>query len=350
GGSPGWDDAGIVPNPGAVVVSEVMSHSHGVAPDWVELYNTTDQPVNMGGWFLSDSDSNVMKYEIAADTVIEAGQYFVFYEDVNFGDPNDPGCHIAFAFSENGEEVCLSSGLDNDGNLTGYREVEDFGACESDVSFGRYYKGSTGNYNFVAMDSNTPGFANSYPRVGPVVINEIMYNPDWPVGSLYEDERFEYIELYNITGSDVNLYDEEGIPWKFSDGIEFAFPADANLPAHGYLLVVKDPAAFAWRYGGAPPGVQVFGSYDGKLSNSGEKLELSAPGDVDEFDTRYYIRVDRINYSDGSHPEDCPGNVDLWPKAPDGGGQSLSRLFGHLYGNDPNNWGSKAPSPGGANP
>ncbi|MHC4575718.1 MAG: lamin tail domain-containing protein, partial [Planctomycetota bacterium] len=38
GGSPGWDDAGIVPNPGAVVVSEVMSHSHGVAPDWVELY------------------------------------------------------------------------------------------------------------------------------------------------------------------------------------------------------------------------------------------------------------------------------------------------------------------------
>jgi hypothetical protein len=349
GGSPGWDDSGIVPNPGAVVINEVMAHSH-LLPDWVELYNTTGGSIDIGGWFLSDSDSNLMKYEIAAGTSIPSGGYLLFYEDANFGNPNDPGSHIPFAFSENGEEVCLSSGLDANGHLTGYREVEDFGASDSNVSIGRYYKASTDNYNFVAMDNNTPGFVNAYPEVGPIVINEIMYHPNWPNNSPYDNEKYEYVELYNITGADVNLYDEDSIPWKFTDGIEFTFPTDANVPASGYLLLVKDPVAFEWRYGSMPAGVEVLGPYDGKLNNGGEKLELSMPGDVDDFGTRYYIRVDRVNYSDGSHPEDCPGGVDLWPVEADGGGESLNRLLANRYGNDPNNWDANSPSPGQAAP
>ncbi len=349
GGSPGWNDSGIIPNPGAVVINEVMAHSH-LAPDWIELYNNAAGAIDIGGWFLSDSDSNLMKYEIAAGTTIEAGQYLVFYEDANFGNPNDPGCNIPFALSENGEEACLSSGLDANGHLTGYREVEDFGASDSNVSFGRYYKGSTGNHNFVAMDYNTPDELNAYPKVGPIVINEIMYHPDWPENSPYENEKFEYVELYNITDSDVNLYDEDSIPWKFTDGIDFTFPADTNIPGYGYLLVVNDPEAFAWRYGSMPPGVEVLGPYDGKLNNGGEKLEISMPGDVDEFGTRYYIRVDRVNYSDGSHPEDCPGGIDLWPTEADGDGSSLTRIDPNLYGNDPNNWGANIPSPGEVGP
>lgn len=146
----------------------------------------------------------------------------------------------------------------------------------------------------------------------------------------------------------MNLYDEEGNPWKFTDGIDFTFPADANIPAYSYLLVVKDPEAFAWRYGSIP-GIQVFGPYDGKLSNAGEKLELSMPGDIDEFGTRYYIRVDRINYSDSTHPEDCLGGADLWPAAADGGGKSLSRPFSQHYGNEPFNWQAASPTPGTAN-
>jgi hypothetical protein len=234
--------------------------------------------------------------------------------------------------------------------LTGYREVEDFGASDSNVSFGRYYKGSTGNYNFVAMDYNTPDGLNAYPKVGPIVINEIMYHPDWPGSSPYENEKFEYIELFNITSADVNLYDEEDNPWKFTDGIDFNLPADTNIPGYGYLLVVNDPEAFAWRYGSMPPGVEVLGPYDGKLNNGGEKLEISMPGDIDEFGTRHYIRIDRVNYSDGSHPEDCPGGVDLWPTQADGAGKSLARLDPNLYGNDPNNWDAGNPSPGTANP
>ncbi|MHC4687915.1 MAG: hypothetical protein ACYTEW_26950 [Planctomycetota bacterium] len=69
------------------------------------------------------------------------------------------------------------------------------------------------------------------------------------------------------------------------------------------------------------------------------------PGDEDAG-TRYYIRVDRVSYSDGSHPEDCPGGVDFWPTEPDGNGLSLTRIDPNLYGNDPNNWQAASPSPG----
>jgi len=345
GGSPGTDDDGLLPNPGTIAINEVMTHSHGTDPDWIELYNTTAETVDIGGWYLSDNDDddpNRVKYRIAAGTTIPAYGYLLFYEDANFGlTASDPGRLIGFAFSENGEEVCLSSSLGTD--LAGYREMEDFGASETGVSFGRYFKSSTGNHNFVAMDSNTPGAANAYPKISPIVINEIMYNP------ITANQHEEYIELYNRTGSSVTLYDYvEGLPWKFTDGIDYTFPAspdEVTLGPGGYLLLAKDPCDYLLWYGS--PGVQLLGPYDGKLANGGDKLELSKPGDVDEFNNRCYIRIDRVNYSDGSHPQDCPGNVDLWPTEPDGGGASLSRLFPQYYANDPNNWGiDDPPTPG----
>jgi hypothetical protein len=253
GGSPGADDSGILPNPGAVVINEVLAHSHGGVPDWIELYNTTGGAIDLSGWFLSDSDSNVMKYEIAAGTVLGSDQYLVLYEDVNFGDQNDPGCHIPFALSENGETACLWSTIDS--NLTGYREVEDFRASDTNVSIGRHYKASTDNYNFVALESSTPGTANAGPKVGPIAISEIMYHPPWPPNSPYDNQKYEYMELVNITGSDVVLYDyNEQEPWKFTDGIDFTFPSEPpfTLPAGGSVLVVKDPEAFAWLYPSVP--------------------------------------------------------------------------------------------------
>ncbi len=346
GGSPGQDDSGIIFNPGAIVINEVLAHSHAEASDWIELYNTTGTAIDIGGWFLSDSNDNLFKYEIANGTTIGPNGYLVLYEDLNFGNANDPGSYEPFALSENGERLYLSS-AEND-VLTGYRNVEDFGASETGVSFGRYYKSSTGNYNFVAMDENTPGSANAYPKVGPIVISEIMYNPNWPDRGSYTNDQYEYIELYNISAEPVTLYDyDKGEPWKFTDGIEFIFPADVpvTIPAGGYLLIVKKPAAFSWRYSAVPAEI-IFGPYDGKLSNAGESLELSMSGDVDKEGMRQYIRVDRVNYSDGSHPENCPGSIDLWPIEANGQGKSLARNVLTDYDNDPDNWIATFPSPG----
>ncbi|MHC4495519.1 MAG: lamin tail domain-containing protein, partial [Planctomycetota bacterium] len=346
GGSPGQDDSGILPNPGAVVINEVLAHSHDEASDWIELYNTTGTAIDIGGWFLSDSKDRLFKYEIAGGTIIEPHAYLVFQQDLNFGNANDPGVIEAFALSENGEQLYLSSA--QNGMLTGYRDVQDFGASATGVAFGRYYKSSTGNYNFVAMDHNTPDSANAQPKVGPIVISEIMYNPDWPVGSPYTNDQYEYVELYNISAEPVTLYsDDNGESWKFTDGIEFVFPSDLPviIPAGEYLLAVKNPAAFSWRYPTVPL-EKILGPYDGKLSNAGEKVELGIPGDLDESGERHYIRIDRVAYNDGSLPEDSPDSVNLWPAEADGRGKSLTRKILADYGNDPDNWFASSPSPG----
>lgn len=346
-GSPGWDDSGIVPNPGEVVINEIMAHSD---TNWVELRNTTASAIDISGWYLSDSNSNVMKYRFAAGTSIAANGYLVVYENSNFG-PNssDPGRLIPFALSENGNTVCLTSALDAYSKLTGYRETEDIGASETGVSFGRYYKASTNSYDFVPMDYDTLGYANAYPKIGPIVITEIMYHPDWPTTGSYANDEYEYIELHNTSDTAVTLYDSvENLPWKFTNGIDYTFaspPGAITIAAGAKILVVRNVEAFRARYPSVPTGI-IFGPYSDWLANDSEQLELSKPGNVDELGVRHYIRIERVDYSDGRHPNGEPGDVDLWPTGADGLGNSLTRTSTTQYGNDPSNWTAATPTPG----
>ena len=187
------------------------------------------------------------------------------------------------------------------------------------------------------MSSETFGTVNSYPEVGPIVISEIMYHPDWLTGSLYNNEEFEYIEITNITGSAVPLYeniDGQNIGWRFTEGIDYTFPVGTEISGNGSIVISRNSAAFLARYG-----VAAFDEYDGKLSNSGEKLELSKPGDriVEAGQYYYYIRVDRVNYSDGAD------GGDPWPADADGSGKALVRKVLSDYGNDPDNWQADVP-------
>ena len=86
--------------------------------------------------------------------------------------------------------------------------------------------------------------------------------------------------------------------------------------------------------------------FDKKLNDDGEKLDLSIPGDLDNEGVRQYIRIDRLDYSDGANPDDFPGNIDPWPTGPDGAGWSLTRINPAAYGNNASNWQAAAPTPG----
>ena len=343
GGSPGYDDAGGVPELGAVVINEVLANSTGGEPDWIELHNTTNQAIDIGGWFLSDEGDNLTKYEIAAGVTLPAGGYLVFDQDRHFDNDDDPGCHDGFALSRDGETVYLHSGA---GGLTGYSEQEKFDASDPGVSLGRYLK-STGTYNFVALSVPTPGAENAYPHVGPVVITEIMYHPD-------EAGDAEYVELLNISDAAVTLYDAvRDAPWRFTDdpddpGVEFLFPTDppVTLAPGEYLVLAKDADLVATKYA-VPANAQIFAWGTGNLANGSEKIQLSKPGDEDD-DERQWLRVDRVVYSDGSRPEDFPSGTDPWPAAADGQGSSLTRTEPTTYGNDPVNWIAASPSPGQA--
>lgn len=343
GGSPGYDDSGDITGLGAVVINELMANPESGMPDWIELYNGTDHAIDLGGWFISDDAEVLTRYEIPSGTVITADGYVVFYGDESFGNEDAPGCHEAFGLSRNGETVYVHSGAD--GVLTGYSDEEKFDASEVGVSLGRYRK-STGAYNFVALSRATPEAANAEPAVGPVVITEIMYNP---AGS----GDAEYVELTNISDAPVTLYDEaRSTPWRFTDdpdnpGIELFLPTEEPvvLAAGESLVLTKDLASFSFAYS-APVGVRVLAWGAGKLANGSEKVQLSKPGDADGEDGRHWIRVDRVVYSDGGHPEDFVAGVDPWPVAADGGGSALGRINATAYGNDPANWRATEPSPG----
>jgi len=112
-----------------------------------------------------------------------------------------------FALSSKGDEVYLFSG-DAGGNLTGYYHGFGFGASTNGVSFGRVVV-LLGGEDFAAQQSNTLGAANSGPRVGPVVITEVLYEPV-PImegTNAVDDTLNEFIELENITSEAVPLFD-----------------------------------------------------------------------------------------------------------------------------------------------
>ena len=342
-GSPGSDNPTNVVANGAVVISEVLTHSDGYPSDWIELCNTTGSAVGIGRWYLSDDPKELKKYRIAEGTSIPPYGYKVFTQDDNFGSSaNDSGRLVGFGMSELGEGVYLSSGADGD-LAGGYSVGEKFGAATRDVTFGRHVKSAAEDYDvdFIAMESVTFGTANSGPVVQDVVINEIMYNP-----SLTHDVIGEFIELKNTTGFAIGLFDlrNPSNTWKFTKGVDFTFPTGVSIPAGGYILIVRtDPDIFRAVYPSVPEGVQVYGPFiNSKLENDGEKIELSMPNDPELGGFVPYVRVEQVNYSDGSHPVDD----DPWPISADGEGDSLNRVSAASFSNDAGNWSGSNLTPG----
>src|SRR6185436_10180596 len=77
-GGPGAADPGV--NPGAVVVNEVFVDPADPSKSWIELYNSTNGDVNIGGWFLSDVKSSLTKYQIPGTVMVPANEYKVLMQ------------------------------------------------------------------------------------------------------------------------------------------------------------------------------------------------------------------------------------------------------------------------------
>ena len=68
--------------PPGIVINEILARTDApvVTSDTVELYNPTAEAIDMGLWWISDSDQNLFKYQIPAGTVLNPGQYLVLNE------------------------------------------------------------------------------------------------------------------------------------------------------------------------------------------------------------------------------------------------------------------------------
>jgi spore coat protein CotH len=304
GGTAGADDTFTVPAPGSIAFNEVLAHSNAPAGSRIELFNTTGSALDISGWYLSNDPLDITKYHLPSISPF-SGLGLVL-EEQTYGS--------SFELSAHGGQLILTA-ADGAGTQLGYQTAITYGASDLETTQGPYTN-SVGDEDIVVLATPTLGATNSGPRVGPVVINEVHYNP--ATGFV------EFIELRNPTASSISLNG-----WSFSAGVNYAF-GDVSMAPGGYLLVVPvDPATFS-----APPGVPVVGPYTGVLDNGGENLSLVRAGDVGQF-----VVVDRVRYDDTSP----------WPTSPDGTGPSLSRLSATSFTNDPNNWGPGSTTPGAAN-
>ncbi len=344
-----------------VVINEVLTHTDVPLEDAIEIQNIGTNTVNIGDWFISDSESVLKKFRVATGTTLGSGAFKVFYE-TNF---NAGGNGTNFTLnSAHGDSVYLSQ-ADGAGNLTGYRTQTSFGAAQNGVSFGRFP--TSVGVDFVAMAQRTfgvdnpasvaqfrtgTGLTNSDPKIGPVILNEVMYHPSSGVGSnAVELADEEFVELHNVTGSPVPMFDSARPTngWQLSGGASFTFTSNHTIAAQGYLVLVNfNPAtnasavaAFQAKYGAAGP---LVGPLGGRLDNGGEEITLSrpdAPQQAPQPDAGFVpmILVDRVVY----------GDLAPWPLAADGGGASLQRLADSLYGNEPLNWKAEPATAGTTN-
>ncbi len=328
-GSPGADETSAYAAD-AIVVNELLAHrtdEPGALGDWVEFYNTTSSPIDVGGWYVSNDDKNLKKFQIPAGNVIPAHGYKAFNWRDNFGSTANAGCMTPFTFGELGGDVYLTSAVA--GALTDFQASESFGSSDTGITFGRYIK-STGGKDFVATSSPTYEMPNSPPAVGPVVINEIYYHPT--------AGKDAFIELKNISAQTAPLYDpaHPQNTWHLAEGVELTFPPGASIPPGGYALIVNiDPAYFRTKYG-VSASVPIFGPYLYELDKGGDTIELKYPDDPQPDGKVPYDRMDQITYEDGG----------LWPKTADGFGASLNRIVATAYGNDAANWTAGQPTPG----
>ncbi len=267
GGSPG------VANPSAVEAEDpglrFNEVSGGGADAWIELVNAGDAPADLADFVVAPAMGAEATLPMGS---LMPGELALLTLDT-LGLQAEPGERL-FLYAPEKSLV-----LDGVGLTADPRARDDAGT--------RWY----------FPDPPTPGAANAPLVPGTVVINEIMYNHapiHFPgVPPLASEE--EWLELYNAGSEAVEIGG-----WSLVDAVTFQFPADTSLPAGGYLVVARDASTLSLQV----PGVPVVGDFDGKLSNSRERIALlDACGNL----------VDELRYADGGR----------WPAWADGGGSSL---------------------------
>ena len=103
------------PAVGSLLINEVLASNdsllfdlNGEDDDWIELVNTTNTPIDLAGFYLSDNPLNLMAWVFPAGTSIPANGYLLVWADK---DTLQQGLHANFKISADGEYVYLSHGF-----------------------------------------------------------------------------------------------------------------------------------------------------------------------------------------------------------------------------------------------
>ncbi len=123
----------------SIVINEILANNDddysdgfGENDDWIELYNTTDERIDLGGMFLTDDLDNPTRYKIPKRsdkwTTIGPNAFALFWADA---DPEQGDRHMNFRLKKKKGIVAL---FDSDTVLI---DMIKYRMQEADISFGR---------------------------------------------------------------------------------------------------------------------------------------------------------------------------------------------------------------------
>lgn len=171
----------------------------GTCEDWVEIFNTSDEFVNLTGLYLSDNLAATTKWEFPSVT-LEPGGFLLVWCD---SDPNDGPLHTTFKLSASGEDIGLFGPLSQGNQLIdGYV----FGPQSADVSEGRFPDGAS---KWTYFTNPTPGLSNlsfapvQTPQSGPLALGPNHPNPFNPSTTIHfhlAHPAEVSIEMFDING------------------------------------------------------------------------------------------------------------------------------------------------------
>jgi hypothetical protein len=284
-GSPGTAGGGV---PNRVVINELLAHTDPPLEDAVELFNRTEQPIDVGGWFLSNDLIDPFRFRIPPGTVVPPRGFRVIYE-YQFNPLQPAAGRSAFTFgAARGGMVTLLS-ADSVGSPHRWEDVQEFPASPNGVSFGLHPDGE-GPFQLMQRMTLGTGIDNSMDpmllnifrqglggtntphALGPVVFRRLRYAA--PAGEI------EFVELENVSAETVPLYDlaypTNG--WRIEGGISFSFTEpQAMAPGAKWIIANTNNVAAVRRLSGASDAQIVLGPYSGQLASSGERLSLVRP-------------------------------------------------------------------------
>ncbi|MCP4452719.1 MAG: hypothetical protein GY809_14750 [Planctomycetes bacterium] len=149
--------ANILINEFMAINGDVPIGLSGDFDDWIELYNDSNEPVDVGGFYLTDDLSNPTQWQFPTDnareTTIGPRGFLLIMAD---NDPTSAGLHTNFKLASRGEDLALF-------DAHGIRLLDSvtFGPQQVNMSYGRDFLDPT-QWRFLSWPSpgasNLPGY------------------------------------------------------------------------------------------------------------------------------------------------------------------------------------------------
>lgn len=152
-----WDTFSINYQPPNILFNEVLAQNEaatkdnfGEYNDWFELFNPTDERIDLTGMYVSDNLSNPRKWRLGNLCIPPQGFLLLWADD----DAQQGSNHVAFKLSAEGEELGL---FDTDEHLNIPIDLLFFDQQAADVSYGRTEDGAD---EWIFYETPTPGRGN----------------------------------------------------------------------------------------------------------------------------------------------------------------------------------------------